>query len=174
MEKKEGSRNHVLNERDTQYLTDIQRAILEEEMKRENPNMRIFSILKRFASTSKRVEGLTTYFKGFSMDTDAINWVIKLYESTPSNSPEYGLLSRVVESYGKAQIWLGFFFSLVNSLNHDLLLRRLTSAEKIIRRMELEVERARRIFKEFNSSVKDLRDSIIGMKEEAPELEYFK
>ncbi len=167
------SRVAPLNGRDMQYLTDLQRALLEEEAKRENPNARVFAILKRFASISKRVEGLSSFFKGFTMDTEAMAWVLKMYESTPPSSDEYPVLARVVESYGRAQIWLGYFFSLVNSLNHDLLLRRLTSAEKRIRRLELEVERARRIFKEFNSSVKQLRDSVVGTKEEEPELGYF-
>ena len=107
------------------------------------------------------------------MDTEAMAWVLKMYESMPPSSDEYQVLARVVESYGRAQIWLGYFFSLVNSLNHDLLLRRLTSAEKRIRRLELEVERARRIFKEFNSSVKQLRDSVVGTREEETELGYF-
>ncbi len=172
MKGKEGI--NILTEQDIQYLTDFHRSILESETKRDKPNMRVFKILKRFASISKRVEGLTSYFKGFSMDTDAMSWVMKMYENSPPNTDEYRAIANVVKSYTAAQIWLGYFFSLVNSMNHNLSLRRLTSAEHILRKMELEVERSRRIFKEFNRNVKELRSVIIGSHEDVPDLTYFK
>ncbi len=158
---------------DLAYLTDEQRDIIQEEAKKTKPNKRIFKIMKRFSSVSKSVEGFTAYFKGFDMDTNAMTWIVSTYQNTPPNSENYTLLMNVIASYTKAQIWLGYFFSLVNSLNHNLNLRQLTAAEKTIRKIELEVERGRRIFTDYNKSVKDLRNKMLEFQEEI-DLSYFK
>ncbi len=169
---KRGKSSKQLGDCDLMYLSDEQRDILQKEAKRENPNERIFTIMKRFASISKRVEGMSSFYKGFVMDTDTISWVLELYKNTPPNAENYSNLALAVESYSKAQIWLGYFLSLVNSLNHDLRLRRLTAAEHVLRKLELEVDRGRRIFKNFNNAMKSLRDGLTSTEDNAA-LEYF-
>ncbi len=160
---------------DLAYLTDDQRAIVQVESKKSKPNKRIFKILKRFSSVSKSVEGFTSYFKGFDMDTNAMSWIVSSYQNMSPRSENYTILVNVIESYTRAQIWLGYFFSLVNSLNHNLNLRQLTAAEKTIRKMELEVERGRRIFSDYNNAVKNLRKKMLGFtEEEEVDLSYFK
>ena len=154
---------------DFSYLMDDQKALLELELQKEKPNRRVVDIIKRFSSISKRVEGFTAYLKGYDVDTNAMEWIINLYSNTPPNSERYKSLEKVIESYTKAQIWIGFFFSLVNTLNHALNLRRISAAAKIIRRMEKQVEKARRIFREFNDNFRELREDFLGAKEEDEE-----
>ncbi len=159
---------------DLAYLMDDQRAILQMELSKQRPNKRVLHLLKRLASISKRVEGLSTHLKGYDMDTKAMDWIIEMYSSTPPSNKNYKIIEDIILNYTKVQIWLGNFFSLMNSFNHSMNLRRLSSAEKIMKKMELETNRGRRIFKEFNSSLKALKASIMGEKEEEPSLIYFK
>ncbi len=158
---------------DVAYLTDEQKALLEMEFSRKKPSIRVIRLFKRFASVSKRVEGFTSYLKGYDMDTRAMQWISEMYSSTPPSSPDYRLIEKVILEYTKAQIWLGNFFSLVNSFNHSMNLRRLSAAEKAMKKMELEVGRGRRIFKEFNSALKELKNAVMGEREEEPLLTYF-
>ncbi len=158
---------------DIAYLSDDQKALLELELGKKKPNKRVLKLFKRFSSVSKRVEGYTTYLKGYDMDTKAMQWITDMYSSTPPSSKNYRIIEDVIHNYTKVQIWLGNFFSLMNSFNHSMNLRRLSSAEKIMKKMELEADRGRRIFKAFNSSLKSLRASIMGEKEEEPSLMYF-
>ncbi len=158
---------------DIAYLSDDQKALLELELGKKKPNRRVLKLFKRFSSVSKRVEGYTTYLKGYDMDTKAMQWIMDMYSSTPPSNKNYKIIEDIILNYTKVQIWLGNFFSLMNSFNHSMNLRRLSSAEKIMKKMELETNRGRRIFKEFNSSLKALRASIMGEKEEEPSLMYF-
>ncbi len=158
---------------DLAYLTDEQRTLLDMELGKKKPNKRVLNLFKRFASVSKRVEGYTTYLKGYDMDTKAMQWISDMYSSIPPSSKEYKVVEKVMLNYTKVQIWLGNFFSIVNSFNHSMNLRHLSSAEKIMKRMEREVDRGRRIFKLFNSSLKELRATIMGEKGEEPTLIYF-
>ncbi len=158
---------------DIAYLSDDQKALLELELGKKKPNRRVLKLFKRFSSVSKRVEGYTTYLKGYDMDTKAMQWIMDMYSSTPPSNKNYKIIEDIILNYTKVQIWLGNFFSLMNSFNHSMNLRRLSSAEKIMKKMELETNRGRRIFKEFNSTLKTLRASIMGEKEEEPSLMYF-
>ncbi len=158
---------------DVAYLTDEQRNLLEVEIKKSKPSKRFLSLLKGFSSVSKRVEGYTSFLKGFDVDTNAMDWIVNLYSNTPPSHEEFKIMGEVINNYTKSQVWIGYFFSLVNSFNHALNLRRLSTAEKILRKMQLEVERARKIFKEFDTSLKNFKSQILGMKEEEIELEYF-
>ena len=167
------NRKSGMKQVDIEYLMDTQRKLLEMELKKSKPSKRFLSLLKNFSSVSKRVEGYTSFLKGFDVDTGAMGWIIELYSNTPPSTPEYDAMSEVIANYTKAQIWVGYFFSLVNTFNHALTLRQLSTAEKIVRKMQLEVERARRIFREYDMSLKKLKSTVLGMKEEEPELEYF-
>jgi len=158
---------------DVAYLTEDQKALLEMELDKKKPNKRVLNLFKRFASVSKRVEGYTAYLKGYDVDTRAMQWIRDMYSSTPPSSREYKVIENVIINYTKVQIWLGNFFSIINSFNHSMNLRHLSSAEKIMKRMEREVDKGRRIFKNFNSSLKDLKSSIMGEKGEEPTLIYF-
>ncbi|ADD08025.1 hypothetical protein [Candidatus Aciduliprofundum boonei] len=158
---------------DIAYLSDDQKALLELELGKKKPNKRVLKLFKRFSSVSKRVEGYTTYLKGYDMDTKAMQWIMDMYSSTPPSNKNYKIMEDIILNYTKVQIWLGNFFSLMNSFNHSMNLRKLSSAEKIMKKMELETNRGRRIFKAFNSSLKALRASIMGEKEEEPSLMYF-
>ena len=158
---------------DVAYLTEDQKALLEMEMAKKKPNKRVLQLFKRFASVSKRVEGYTSYLKGYDMDTKAMQWIRDMYSSTPPSSREYKVIENVIHNYTRVQIWLGNFFSIINSFNHSMNLRHLSSAEKIMKRMEREVDKGRRIFKSFNSSLKDLKSSIMGERGEEPTLIYF-
>ena len=158
---------------DVAYLTEDQKALLEMEMAKKKPNKRVLQLFKRFASVSKRVEGYTSYLKGYDMDTKAMQWIRDMYSSTPPSSREYKVIENVIHNYTRVQIWLGNFFSIINSFNHSMNLRHLSSAEKIMKRLEREVDKGRRIFKSFNSSLKDLKSSIMGERGEEPTLIYF-
>jgi len=158
---------------DVAYLTEDQKALLEMEMAKKKPNKRVLQLFKRFASVSKRVEGYTSYLKGYDMDTKAMQWIRDMYSSTPPSSREYKVIENVIHNYTRVQIWLGNFFSIINSFNHSMNLRHLSSAEKIMKRLEREVDKGRRIFKSFNSSLKDLKSSIMGERGEEPRLIYF-
>jgi len=158
---------------DIAYLMDDQKALLKMELQKKKANKRFLNLLKRFASVSKRVEGYTSYLKGYDMDTKAMNWIVEMYSSTPPSNREYEYIAEVIRNYTKVQIWLGNFFSLVNIFNHSLNLRRLSTAEKTLKKLELEIGRGRRIFADFNSSLKNLRKALMeGEKEETPLL-YF-
>jgi argonaute-like protein implicated in RNA metabolism and viral defense len=158
---------------DVAYLTEDQKALLEMEINKKKPNKRVLSLFKRFASVSKRVEGYTAYLKGYDMDTRAMQWIRDMYSSTPPSSREYKVIERVMMNYTKVQIWLGNFFSIINSFNHSMNLRHLSSAEKIMKKLEREVDKGRRVFKNFNSSLKDLKSSVMGERGEEPTLIYF-
>ena len=158
---------------DLAYLMDDQKALLKMEIQKKKPNKRFLILLKRFASISKRVEGFTTYLKGFDMDTKAMSWVVEMYGSTPPSSVEYKYIASVIKNYTTVQIWLGNFFSLVNTFNHSLNLRRLSSAEKTLKKLELEIGRGRKIFGEFNASVKKLRMALMEGEKEETSLLYF-
>ena len=160
---------------DLAYLMDDQRAILQMELSKQRPNKRVLHLLKRLASVSKRVEGLSTQLKGYDMDTKAMEWIIEMYSSTPPSSPEYKDIEDVVHAYTKVQIWLGGFFTLLNAFSHSINLRQLSAAEKIMKKMELEVERARKIFREYGDALKKLRAFVLGGHEEDehPYLLYF-
>ena len=158
---------------DFAYLTDEQKAIFEMEIARKRVNLRVMAMLKRFASVSKSVEGITSYLKGYDMDTRAMQWIREMYSATPPSSGEYKLIESVILNYTKVQIWLGNFFSLVNSFNHSMNLRRLSSAEKTLKKMELEIAKGRRVFKEFNASLKNLKNHVMGEREEEKTLLYF-
>ncbi len=167
-------RKYGFTEIDFSYLMDEQRTLLEMELKKERPNKRVIEIIKKFSSVSKRVEGMTSYLKGYDVDTNAMGWIVNLYSSLPPSSERYKIVEKVIESYTRTQIWVGFFFSLVNTLNHALNLRRINAAMKIIRKMEKEVERSRKIFREFNENLRILREEFLGSREEeAQELWYF-
>lgn len=158
---------------DFAYLTDEQKAIFQMEIARKRVDSRVIKLLKRFASVNKSVEGITSYLKGYDMDTSAMQWIREMYSATPPSSGEYKLIENVILNYAKVQIWLGNFFSLVNSFNHSMNLRRLSSAEKTLKKMELEVAMGRKIFKEFNASLKNLKGHIMGEREEEKVLMYF-
>ncbi len=96
-----------------------------------------------------------------------------MYSSTPPSNENYRTIGDVIHNYTKVQIWLANFFSIINAFNHSMNLRRLSSAEKIMKKMELEVDRGRRVFKEFNASLKNLRQMVMGEKEKEPLLIYF-
>ncbi len=158
---------------DLAYLTDEQRSLLEIELGKKKPNKRVLALFKRFASVSKRVEGYTAYLKGYDVDTRAMQWIRDMYSSTPPSSKEYRIIENVILNYTKVQIWLGNFFSIINSFNHSMNLRHLGSAEKIMKRLEREVDKGRRVFKKFNSSLKELRSAIMGERGEETTLIYF-
>ncbi len=158
---------------DIAYLMEDQKALLKMELQKKKVNRRFLRLLKRFASVSKRVEGYTSYLKGYDMDTKAMSWIVEMYGSTPPSSREYPFIAEVIKNYTSVQIWLGNFFSLVNTFNHSLNLRRLSTAEKTLKKLELEIGRGRKIFAKFNTSLKNLRKALMeGEREEAPLL-YF-
>lgn len=158
---------------DIAYLTDEQRTLLKMELQKEKVNKRFLRLLKRFASISKRVEGYTAYLKGYDMDTKAMSWIVEMYSSTPPSSREYKYIAEVIKEYTEVQIWLGNFFSLVNAFNHSLNLRRLSSAEKTLKKLELEMGRGRRIFEKFNTGLKNLRKALMEGEKEEASLLYF-
>ncbi len=158
---------------DIAYLMDDQKALLKMELQKKKASRRFLHLLKRFASVSKRVEGYTAYLKGFDMDTKAMSWIVEMYGSTPPSSMEYKYIADVVKNYTIVQIWLGNFFSLVNAFNHSLNLRRLSTAEKILKKLELEIGRGRRIFGQFNASLKNLRKALMEGEKEESSLLYF-
>ncbi len=160
-------------EMDIAYLMDDQKALLKMELQKKNPSKRFIRLLKEFSTISKRVEAYTAYLKGYDMDTKAMSWIMEMYNTTPPSSNEYKIMDDVMKSYTQVQLWMGNFFSLINAFNHSMNLRRLSTAEKILKKMELELGRGRRIFSKYNSSLKSLKKVIMEGNHEEPSLIYF-
>ena len=135
---------------------------------------RVVGLIKRYSKLNKKLSGITAMFSAFDSSTDAMQWILERYSTYAMTGHEGEVAKELVEAYYRIKIWSGYFMSLVNSLNFALWTRRYTTAEKIITKMEKEVERAVDLYREFDRKVRELIEIQLGPAAEVELPEYLR